>query len=65
MNASGDLYGDAALAASVACHAHGTATDMRDAILGDVRHFVDGAEPHDDLTLVVLKLDDGRGESHA
>lgn len=56
INRRGDDYGEERLAAIVrkassVLHA----ADIRDAILQDVTDFVDGAAPHDDMTLVVVR----------
>jgi sigma-B regulation protein RsbU (phosphoserine phosphatase) len=56
MNAAGDLYGDAALASSVACHAAEDAHALRDGVLADVRRFVGPADQHDDMTMVIAKV---------
>lgn len=56
MNPAGDLYGDAALAATLEHHADATAAAVRDAVIGGVRQFVGQAEQHDDMTLVVVKV---------
>jgi serine phosphatase RsbU (regulator of sigma subunit) len=56
MNVDGDLFGDAALAASVADHAGVSAADLRDAVLADVRRFVGRADQHDDMTMVIAKV---------
>lgn len=56
MNPGGDLYGDAALASSVVCHASHDAHALRDAVLADVRRFVGPADQHDDMTMVIVKV---------
>jgi serine phosphatase RsbU (regulator of sigma subunit) len=63
MNGGGDLFGDEALA-TVLAGAHGLdAGGIRERVLRDVRAFVGEAEPHDDMTMIVLKVGDGR-EAH-
>jgi sigma-B regulation protein RsbU (phosphoserine phosphatase) len=57
MNERGDLFGDAALAEVVAHHHTLDAGGIRERVLREVRAFVGQAEPHDDMTLIVLKLD--------
>jgi sigma-B regulation protein RsbU (phosphoserine phosphatase) len=57
MNERGDLFGDAALAEVVAHHHMLDAGGIRERVLREVRAFVGQAEPHDDMTLIVLKLD--------
>jgi serine phosphatase RsbU (regulator of sigma subunit) len=56
MNAQGDLYGDAALAEAIGGQACARAADLRDRVIADVRRFVGGADQHDDMTMVVVKL---------
>ncbi len=57
MNERGDLFGDAALADVVAHHHALDAGGIRERVLREVRAFVGQAEPHDDMTLIVLKFD--------
>lgn len=56
MNPEGDLFGDAALSHVVTAHHDLDSAGIRERILRDVRAFVGAAEPHDDMTMVVLKL---------
>lgn len=56
MNAESDLFGDAALSKVVTAHCELDAAGIRERILRDVRAFVGDAEPHDDMTMVVLKV---------
>lgn len=56
MNTNGDLFGDAALSTVVSAHRELDSAGIRERILRDVRAFVGDAEPHDDMTMVVLKL---------
>jgi serine phosphatase RsbU (regulator of sigma subunit) len=57
MNEGGDLFGDGALADVVAHHHALDAGGIRERVLREVRAFVGQAEPHDDMTLIVLKFD--------
>ena len=57
MNERGDLFGDAALAEVVAHHHALDAGGIRERVVREVRAFVGQAEPHDDMTLIVLKMD--------
>jgi serine phosphatase RsbU (regulator of sigma subunit) len=64
MDAEGELFGDAALARVVESHRQLDAPGIRERVLREVKAFVGDAEPHDDMTMVVLKFDgDGRGAS--
>jgi serine phosphatase RsbU (regulator of sigma subunit) len=57
MNESGDLFTDEALARVVqGVHQH-DAGEIRERIVREVRAFVGSAEPHDDMTMIVLKLE--------
>ena len=56
MTADGDLFGDEALSRVVLANQDLDAAGIRERILRDVRAFVGDAEPHDDMTMVVLKL---------
>jgi len=58
MNMEGDLFGDAALSLVVAAHCDLDSAGVRERILRDVRAFVGEAKPHDDMTMVVLKVQD-------
>jgi serine phosphatase RsbU (regulator of sigma subunit) len=57
MDADGELFGDAALARVVAGQCERDAAGIRERVVRDVRAFVGDAEPHDDMTMVVLKID--------
>jgi serine phosphatase RsbU (regulator of sigma subunit) len=56
MDGAGDLFGDAALARVLASHHHLDAAGIRERVLREVKGFVGAAEPHDDMTMVVLKV---------
>jgi sigma-B regulation protein RsbU (phosphoserine phosphatase) len=56
MNTAGDLFGDDALARVVAGQRSLDAAGIRERIVRDVRAFVGDAEPHDDMTLVLIKI---------
>ena len=58
MNMEGDLFGDTALSRVVSAHCDLDAAGVRERVLRDVRAFVGEAEPHDDMTMVVLKVQD-------
>lgn len=55
MNVTGDAMGLDALAESLGLHGRGDAATVLAKVMDDVRGFIGKAEPHDDLTLVVLK----------
>jgi sigma-B regulation protein RsbU (phosphoserine phosphatase) len=56
MDRAGELFGDAALARVLSSHQRLDAAGIRERVLREVRAFVGDAEPHDDMTMVVLKI---------
>ena len=56
MDSSGELFGDDALAQVLASHHHLEAAGIRERVLREVKGFVGAAEPHDDMTMVILKV---------
>ena len=64
MDEEGELFGDAGLARIVCSHAHLDPAGIRERVVREVRAFAGTAEPHDDMTMVVLKLQP-RGEQAA
>jgi serine phosphatase RsbU (regulator of sigma subunit) len=57
MDRTGELFGDAALARVLEGHPDLGATAIRERVVREVRAFVGDAEPHDDMTMIVLKLE--------
>ena len=57
MDTAGELFGDAALAHVVTSHQHLDPAGIRERVLREVKAFVGDAEPHDDMTMVILKID--------
>jgi len=58
MNEEFDCFGEERLEAAIESRRHLPFEDIRDGILGDIRTFVGGGEQHDDMTLLLLKMDD-------
>ena len=56
MDTAGELFGDAALARVVCAHHDLDAAGIRERVLREVKAFVGQAEPHDDMTMVVVKM---------
>jgi len=56
MNEEGDLFGDAALAHVVTAQRGLDPAGIRERVVREVRAFVGRAEPHDDMTMIVLKI---------
>lgn len=63
MDQDGEMFGDEALARVVRAHAALDAAAIRERVVRDVKAFVGEAEPHDDMTLVVLRIEPD-GEAH-
>jgi sigma-B regulation protein RsbU (phosphoserine phosphatase) len=61
MDRDGELFGDEALARVVAAHCRLDAAGIRERVVREVKAFVGDAEPHDDMTMVVLKVGEGAG----
>jgi serine phosphatase RsbU (regulator of sigma subunit) len=61
MNAAGEPFGEERLAALVEEHGDLPFEELRERILREIRAFVGGAGLHDDLTLVLLKVDNVGG----
>jgi serine phosphatase RsbU (regulator of sigma subunit) len=61
MNEAGDAFGEDRLAALVEEHGDLPPEELRERILREIRAFVGGAGLHDDLTLVLLKVENGGG----
>jgi serine phosphatase RsbU (regulator of sigma subunit) len=57
MDADGELFTDAGLARVVESHHLLDAAGIRERVVREVRAFVGDAEPHDDMTMIVVKID--------
>jgi len=51
------LFSDESLARVVCSHRTLDAAGIRERVLRDVHAFVGEAEPHDDMTMVIVKVD--------
>lgn len=58
MNAAGEEFGMERLTAAVERAAEMSTAEMREAILGEVAEFLGDVHPQDDITLIVLRVDD-------
>jgi serine phosphatase RsbU (regulator of sigma subunit) len=58
MNSNSDLFGEERLARLVDEHGHLAAEELRERILREIDAFVAGAPQHDDMTMILLKVDD-------
>ena len=57
MDAAGTCFGEARIAAFLEAHADRTPEEMRDGLIADVGAFVRDAPQHDDITMVILKIE--------
>ena len=58
MNGQSDLFGDARLSRIVEEHGHLDSGELRERIMREVEAFVGGADQHDDMTMILLKVDE-------
>jgi phosphoserine phosphatase RsbU/P len=68
MNADSDLFGDSRLGRLVEEHGHLESSELRERILREVEAFVNGAAQHDDMTMILIKIEEvgmGRAVAHA
>jgi len=57
MDVTGELFTDAELSRVVTAHHTLDAAGIRERVLREVKAFVGEAEPHDDMTMVVVKVE--------
>ena len=57
MNEESDLFGEERLSRLLEEHAHLASDEIQERILVDVEAFVGGAEQHDDMTIVLLRVE--------
>ncbi len=57
MNSELDLFGDARLSDIVEEHGHLDSSELRERILREIEAFVGGADQHDDMTMILLKVE--------
>jgi phosphoserine phosphatase RsbU/P len=58
MNEHADCFGEAQLAELLEEHAHLPIGELRERILREISAFVGGAPQHDDMTMILLKVDE-------
>jgi phosphoserine phosphatase RsbU/P len=58
MNAHDDCFGETRLGQLVEAHAHLPSDELRERILREIAAFVGDAPQHDDMTMILLKVDD-------
>jgi sigma-B regulation protein RsbU (phosphoserine phosphatase) len=57
MNFQNDLFGESRLSRIVEEHGHLESGELRERIMREVEAFVGGADQHDDMTMILLKVD--------
>jgi sigma-B regulation protein RsbU (phosphoserine phosphatase) len=58
MNARDDLFGEQRLGELVESHAHLPSDQLRERMLREIAAFVGDAPQHDDMTMILLKVDE-------
>ena len=58
MNADSDLFGEARLSRIIEEHGHLDSAELRERILREIESFVGGADQHDDMTMILLKVEE-------
>jgi sigma-B regulation protein RsbU (phosphoserine phosphatase) len=58
MNAQSDLFGEARLGRLISEHGHLDTADLRERILREIESFVGAADPHDDMTMILIKIEE-------
>jgi serine phosphatase RsbU (regulator of sigma subunit) len=61
MNARDDLFGENRLGQLVAAHAHLPSEELRERMLREISAFVGDAPQHDDMTMILVKVDEVAG----
>jgi serine phosphatase RsbU (regulator of sigma subunit) len=57
MNVESDLFGDARLSRIVEEHGHLESGELRERILREIESFVGAADQHDDMTMILMKVE--------
>jgi serine phosphatase RsbU (regulator of sigma subunit) len=58
MDADNELFGDTRLSRLIGEHGHLDPADLRERILREIEAFVGTADQHDDMTMVLIKIDE-------
>ena len=58
MNMDSDLFGDARLSRIVEEHGHLDSSELRERILREIEAFVGPADQHDDMTMILIKVEE-------
>ena len=65
MNAESDCFGESRLERLVEEHGHLAPEELRERILREIQAFVGDAPQHDDMTMILLKMDHAEGGREA
>ena len=57
MNPSQELFGESRLSSIVAEHGHLASSELRERILREIEAFVGAADQHDDMTMILIKVE--------
>jgi sigma-B regulation protein RsbU (phosphoserine phosphatase) len=57
MNSSQELFGESRLSSIVAEHGHLATSELRERILREIEAFVGAADQHDDMTMILIKVE--------
>ncbi len=58
MDSGSDLFGDDRLSRLIAEHGHLDTADLRERILREIEAFVGGEDQHDDMTMILIKIEE-------
>jgi hypothetical protein len=58
MNGHDDLFGESRLGRLVEAHAHLPSEELRERVLREIAAFVGDAPQHDDMTMILVKVDE-------
>jgi serine phosphatase RsbU (regulator of sigma subunit) len=65
MNLDSDLFGEDRLRAIIEEHGELPSDELRERIVREVEAFVGDADPHDDMTMILLKVEEAAGAQPA
>ena len=57
MNVDADLFGDSRLSRIIEEHGHLESGELRERILREIESFVGTADQHDDMTMILMKVE--------
>jgi phosphoserine phosphatase RsbU/P len=58
MDSGSDLFGETRLGRLIGEHGHLDTADLRERILREIEAFVGGADQHDDMTMILIKIEE-------